>query len=73
MTNVAAVGVNDHRTHMPMPEVSSSSLINRAAPTAITSTITEKMAALLLSPSLVNTFEALPPPEKRRDVPAGRQ
>jgi hypothetical protein len=56
-----------------MPEVSPSSLINRAAPTAITSTSTEKMAALLVSPSLVNTFEALPPPEKRRDVPAGRQ
>jgi nucleotide-binding universal stress UspA family protein len=40
MTNVAAVGVNDHRTHIPMPEVSSSSLIDRAAPTAITSTST---------------------------------
>jgi hypothetical protein len=43
-----------------MPEVRQSILIGKAAPTAIASTSTEKMAALLASLSFVNMFEALP-------------
>src|SRR5215210_517160 len=54
MINAAAVGVIDHKTHIPMLGVRSRNLINKAAPTDMHSTRTEKMAALLVSVSLVN-------------------
>src|SRR4028119_1478926 len=54
MINAATVGVHDHKTHMPMPPESSRILITKAAPVAITSTSTEKMAAWLVSVSFVN-------------------
>ena len=57
MIRAATVGVNDHKTHMPMPEVSPSVRITTAAPTARHSTRTVKMAALLVSVSFVNMVE----------------
>jgi hypothetical protein len=54
MINAPTVGVHDHKTHMPAPGVSSRSLIDSATPVAINSTSTEKMAARLVSVSLVN-------------------
>src|SRR5215210_1132101 len=54
MINAATVGVISHRANIRRPGVSPSILINTAAPTAMHSTRTEKMAALLVSVSLVN-------------------
>jgi hypothetical protein len=54
MTNAAAVGVIDHKTHIPMLGLRSRILIDKAAPTAMSSTSTEKMAPLRVSVSFVN-------------------
>src|SRR5215216_1190872 len=54
MIKAATVGVNDHKTHRAKPGVSSRNLINKAAPTDMHSTRTEKMAALFVSVSFVN-------------------
>jgi hypothetical protein len=54
MTNVATVGVKDHKTHITKFGGSSRILINKAAPTDMTSVRTEKMAALFVSASFVN-------------------
>src|SRR5215218_6332876 len=54
MIKAATVGVNDHKTHIAKPGVSSRNLINKAAPTDMHSTRTEKMAALFVSGSFVN-------------------
>jgi hypothetical protein len=55
MTNVATVGVNDYKIHIPMAPVRPRILINKAAPTAMSSTRNEKMAALVVSVSFVKT------------------
>jgi hypothetical protein len=57
MTNAAAVGVIDHKTHNFPLGASSRILINKAAPMAMSSTRTEKMAALLVSVSFVNILQ----------------
>jgi len=54
MSNVATIGVNDHKVHIPGPGVNSRNLITKAVPTAMHSTRTAKMAALLVSVSFVN-------------------
>jgi hypothetical protein len=54
MTNAAAVGVIDHKTHIPMLGARSRILIVNAAPTDRSSTKTEKMAAFWVSVSFVN-------------------
>src|SRR5918997_6692259 len=54
MINVATVGVDIHRANIAKPGGISRILINNAAPTAMHSTRTEKMAALFVSASFVN-------------------
>jgi hypothetical protein len=54
MTNVATVGVNDHKAHITKFGGSSRILINKAAPTDMISARTEKMAALFVPASFVN-------------------
>src|SRR5215218_8298308 len=54
MTNVAPVGVKDHKAHITKFGGRSKILINKAAPTDMTSARTEKMAALFVSASFVN-------------------
>src|SRR5215211_8696224 len=74
MTNVAAVGVIDHKIHILMPPVSPSILISKAAPTAMSSTSTEKMAALRVSASFVNisrTPSLAEEPARRSHLVAG--
>src|SRR5215216_556383 len=61
MINVATAGVDDHKAAKPKSGVSSSILSNKASPTAMHSTSTEKMAALLVSVSFVNISRTLPP------------
>ena len=54
MIKVATVGVHDHTEKMTRVEEISRNLISKAAPTAMHSTRTEKIAALLVSVSFVN-------------------
>src|SRR3712207_773907 len=73
MINAATVGVHDHKTHMPMFGESSRNLINKATPVAMNSTSTEKMVALDVSVSLVNTAQpSFPSQKKLRGLPAGK-
>jgi len=54
MINAARAGVDIHTANIAKPGGISSILINKAAPTAMHSTSTEKIAALLVSVSFVN-------------------
>src|SRR5215210_4593937 len=70
MINVATVGVHIHKAARPRPGGRPSALINKASPTAMSSTSTEKMAALLVSVSVVNIPQnPLPSPKSQRGVP----
>src|SRR5215204_866612 len=60
MIKVATVGVIDHKLHIPGPGERPRNLINSAVPTAMHSTSTEKIAALLVSVSFVNISRTLP-------------
>jgi hypothetical protein len=74
MINVATVGVHDHKIHIPKVGVSSRILINKATPVARHSTSAEKMAALVVSVSFVNTAQPSSPPQKKlRGLPAEKQ
>src|SRR5215216_4658339 len=72
MINVATVGVHIHkaaRLNSPIRFWGKSSILsNKASPTAMTSTSTEKMAALVVSVSLVN----IPQPPSLAEEPARR-
>jgi hypothetical protein len=54
MIKVAPVGVIDYKLRIPGPGERPRNLINRAVPTDMHSTSTEKIAALLVSVSFVN-------------------
>src|SRR5215204_2476167 len=60
MIKVATVGVIDHKLHIPGPGERPRNLINSAVPTAMHSTSTEKIAALLVSVRFVNISRTLP-------------
>jgi hypothetical protein len=54
MIKVATVGVHDHTENMTRVEEISRNLMSKAAPTAMHSTSTAKMAPLVVSVSFVN-------------------
>src|SRR5215213_6584955 len=58
MINVATVGVHDQMENKTGSEVMLRNLMSKAAPTARHSTRTAKIAALLVSVSLVNILQA---------------
>jgi len=59
MIKVATVGVHDHMENKIGVEVISRNLMSKAAPTAMHSTRTVKMAPLLVSASFVNIPKTL--------------
>jgi hypothetical protein len=59
MINAATVGVHDHKIHIPKFGVRSRNLVNTAATRAMSTTSTEKMAALFVSVGFVNILQHL--------------
>src|SRR5918998_2276607 len=57
MINAATVGVMDHMENMTRSEVILRNLMSKAAPTAMHSTRTAKIAPLLVSVSFVNILQ----------------